>query len=139
LLAVRRHRRLGALNGNEHASILLDQWKKSAERILEVRINKPENTLVVNFDDLILDTDRVVRQLCRRIDIPFEPTLITPTYNGIPIKGNFSPRKSIKPVLSGRINRAVIHSPAESLTDEERQLIQDKFHPVFESLEGYFE
>ena len=139
LLAIRRHGRLGALNGNERASILLDQWKKSAEQILEARINKPENTLVVNFDDLILDTDRVVRQLCRRIDVPFEPTLLTPTCNGIPIEGNLSPRKSVEPVLPGKINKSVVHSLGESLTDGERQLIQDGFHPVFESREGYFE
>ena len=42
-------------------------------------------------------------------------------------------------IVPGRVNKSVIHSPAESLTYEERQLIQDEFHPVFESLEGYFE
>jgi hypothetical protein len=79
-------------------------WTDSLEAGVRAHAKWPDRVLVLLFDDLIHRTEKVMRSLCDRMDIPFERSLLTPTFNSMDVLSNssHSPARGIDPLVTGR-------------------------------------
>jgi FkbM family methyltransferase len=71
----------------EHAVAL---WLGSARASLAAVQDHPSRVIGVLFDDLVQRTEAVMRSICQRTGLPFQPSLVTPTLNGYPVQSNSS-------------------------------------------------
>jgi hypothetical protein len=63
-------------------------WRRSTEAILATAQANPDRVLLLTYDQLVLDTEGSMRRIAARIGIAFDPVLLTPTFNGRPIRAN---------------------------------------------------
>lgn len=64
----------------------LHQWIVSTGAVLESRLKHPMKTLLYTFEDLVTRTEDVMRSICFRTGIEFNPVLLHPTFNGLNIR-----------------------------------------------------
>ncbi len=69
---------------------MLDLWENSARATLEHRRRYGDKVYVIIFDDLLRDTESVMRSLADHLGIRFDPILLEPTFNGFRIKADSS-------------------------------------------------
>ena len=115
---------------NKTVDNLMGFWKDSTEAIIRNRKHFSERTVVLLFSDLVSRTEAVMRCLCDRIDLPFERTLLSPTFNGIPIHPNTS-HESLKG--RGGVVPATLDVFQEVLADEEIDRVRREFEPIYEA------
>jgi len=65
-------------------------WGDSLDAGVHAHAKHPDRVVVLIFDDLVHRTESVMRTLCDRMDIPFERSLLTPTFNSMPVLSNSS-------------------------------------------------
>jgi hypothetical protein len=82
-VSARRHR-----DRYDDVESALRLWQRSATAALEAREQHPERVLVVLYEDLVRNTEAVMRRLADRIGITMSPTLLVPTFNGRPVRAN---------------------------------------------------
>ena len=70
--------------------LALSQWRESALATLRNKETYGEKVCIIRFEDLIGKTEAVMRYLAGFLDIEFNDALVTPTFNGFPIKANTS-------------------------------------------------
>jgi hypothetical protein len=97
---VRHHylERYGSLDG------VMEQWAASTRASLEALTTYGERVILVVFDDLVLRTAAVMETICGRIGLDFDPILLKPTFNTMPImsNSNFRSVDFIDPEVVGR-------------------------------------
>jgi hypothetical protein len=93
-------------------------WCHSAQAMLDARKEFSERVFLVAFEDLVAETERTMRKLASWLDIPFHPSLLVPTFNGLPIKANSSFQVGGYGVLTDPLSR---HT-AELSTDEQKAI-----------------
>lgn len=96
-------------------------WKSSAEANIRNHKAFGDKVILIKFEDLIKNTETVVRHICARTGLDFDETMLTPTFNRMPIKAN----TSFKEDATTGIVSATLQRKAE-LSDEERQRIDDQ-------------
>jgi hypothetical protein len=87
-----------AFKHNEHIkrdkysdmNVALHQWRESAMATLRNKKTYGERVCIIKFEDLIGETESVMRSLAEFLDIEFDPSLLIPTFNRFPIKANTS-------------------------------------------------
>jgi len=79
-------------------------WTESVEMGLRAHTERPDRVIVLLFRDLVHHTERVMRYLCERMDIPFDRSLLTPTFNSIAVRSDSShtPTFGIDPLVDER-------------------------------------
>jgi hypothetical protein len=79
-------------------------WSESAECALELKKRHPDQVILVSFAKLIGDTPDAMRRLSQRLGLAWSSTLLTPTFNGMPIASNssFTSVVGIDPSVVGR-------------------------------------
>ena len=77
-------------------------WRRSAEATLAAADRYPDRVCVVTYEQLVDETEAVMSGLARRIGIVFDPVLVTPTFNGRPIRANSHHQVAGFGVLSDR-------------------------------------
>ena len=89
--------------------LAVGQWRRSTSATLDAKARWPERVVVLSYEDLVLDTERVMAVIADRIGIPFSPVLLRPTFNSCPIRANSS-----EPVVSHGVlaDRATAHRSA---------------------------
>jgi hypothetical protein len=114
----------------QDADAALAQWKRSTLSSLELKRRWPDKVLLVDFRDLVADTEGIMHRLCARLDIPFEDALLKPTFNRMPILSDsaFEAKKGIDPDVLER---------ARTLDPALRRKI-DAYTPVYAACEGLF-
>jgi Sulfotransferase family len=65
-------------------------WRRSVQAALDARERFPERVLLLTYEQLVGDTERSMRWLAARIGLTMSPVLLTPTFNGRPIRANSS-------------------------------------------------
>lgn len=70
--------------------IALDQWKENAQAMVRAQQKFGQRVCIIKFEDLISDTDAVMRHLAQFLSIQFDKILLTPTFNKSPITANTS-------------------------------------------------
>ncbi len=70
-------------------------WHKTVDyAILKMRF--PDRICIVNYDDLVLDTENAIRKACSFAGLDFDSACLTPTVLGTATKGNSSAPKDEK-------------------------------------------
>ncbi len=70
----------------------LGWWRRSTEATLSARERFGERVVVLTYERLVLETEAVMGELAERVGISMLPSLLVPTFNGLPIRANSSER-----------------------------------------------
>ncbi len=68
----------------------LELWRRSAEAAVAARERFGERVVVLTYERLVLETEAVMGELAERVGISMLPSLLVPTFNGLPIRANSS-------------------------------------------------
>lgn len=68
----------------------IDLWVRSAAAAEAARGRYGDRVYLMSFEDLLTDTESAMRSLASHLGIEFLPTLLEPTFNGLPIKADSS-------------------------------------------------
>jgi Sulfotransferase family len=80
-------------------------WKRGAEEIAAAKRERPEAVLVIAYEALVRDPDRVMRALAEWLGISWSPTLLTPTFNRLPVRPNSSYDLTAPRIHDGPVER----------------------------------
>jgi len=64
---------------------VLDFWIKSTEAILAAKSRLGPRLIVLSFEELVADPGGAMRLVCARTNLPWNDSLMKPTFNGMPI------------------------------------------------------
>jgi hypothetical protein len=98
---------------------LLELWNRSVSEMLDARERYPERVSIVQFEELVLDTEAAMRRLADFLRIDFDPQLTAPTFNRHPIGANSS-----YPVRGTGIVTDPIERHRELLSPERQDLVR---------------
>jgi hypothetical protein len=68
----------------------LDQWKESCQAMIKNKERYGDRVSLIRFEDLIENTEKVMRYLAEMLQIHFDNILLIPTFNKSAIKANTS-------------------------------------------------
>ena len=68
------------------AESALSHWKESVQAAIRIRKKFGDRVCLVKFEDLITQTESVLRFISEFLGIPYEDILLEPTFNGISIQ-----------------------------------------------------
>jgi hypothetical protein len=94
LISIIRDPRAWFASARTHATKFADldtalaMWRRSAEAMIEAGEQFSERTLVLTYEDLVGRTEETMSRVAQRIGITMSPSLLTPTFNGRPIRAN---------------------------------------------------
>ena len=63
------------------------------------------NVIIIRFEDLIRNTEAVMRCVAEFLEISFDDILLIPTFNKFPIKANTSFKTPQYGIINGTLNR----------------------------------
>lgn len=98
-------------------NLALSQWRESALTTLRNKETYGDNVCIIRFEDLIGKTEELMRHLSNFLDIEFDDTLLTPTFNGFPIKANTSFESEQHGIMRSTLSRH------KTLSDEDVKTI----------------
>jgi sulfotransferase family protein len=95
-------------------------WRQSAEGALEARRKLGKRVVVLTYDQLVREPEAAMRRLAERIGITMSPILLTPTFNGRPVRPNSSDAVDSYGVVADRTDayRDVLDADAIGRIDE---------------------
>jgi hypothetical protein len=106
----------------------LDLWKRSAQAMLWNRERYGDRVCVLTFEDLVSETEAVMRYLADFLGIKFDNTLLIPTFNKYPIKANTSFEAKQHGIINSTLNRY------KTLTKESLEIIHDMTTEIHEEV-----
>jgi len=86
--SARKHRSKQKWFGTIESAI--DHWKRSADAMIRNKNSFGEKVCIVRFEELISDTEKVMRAIAQFTGISYRESLIVPTFNQSPIRANTS-------------------------------------------------
>jgi hypothetical protein len=99
----------------------LDLWIASTEAVLAARRSYGSSVKVLKFEDLVTDTEGTMRGVAGFLNLDFHDCLLTPTFNGFPIKADSSYKVQGYGVIKDPVTRhKELLTPAETGRIEER-------------------
>ena len=108
---------------------LLEHWKRSASEMLEADNRHGDRVCVVRFEELVVDTEAAMRRLASFIEIDFDPSLVTPTFNGYPVGANSSYEVRETGVVSDPVERY-----KQLLSTEQQSMIRERCEELYETV-----
>jgi Sulfotransferase family len=85
----------------EHA---LKRWRRSVEAGLTAAERYGDRVVLLTYEQLVLDTEATMRDLAERLGLTISPALLTPSFNGRPIRANSSYAVDQHGVLADRVD-----------------------------------
>jgi hypothetical protein len=70
--------------------VALEDWLRAARQTRKLKQQLGEAHLVVPFERLVREPQRTMRRVAAFLDVEFRPSLVEPTFNGLPIEANSS-------------------------------------------------
>lgn len=107
-----------------------DGWLAASEAALRVKQQRPEQTLILRFEDLLAHTELLMRYVTDWLGIPFIDSLLQPTFNGMPIASN-----STYGMQAYKISTEPIGRYKKRLSPEEIQQIEVLALNLYHSIE----
>ena len=104
------------LYGNIKLALL--QWNESAQAMLRNKNLYGDRIRLFKFEDLVADTEAVMRYLAKFLDIEFNDILVEPTFNKAPIKAHTSFKAENHGIIGGTQSRY------KTLTESELDTIE---------------
>jgi hypothetical protein len=106
-------------------------WVGSTTAIREAHARHASKVVILVFEDLVSDTEGTMRTLCDRLGLSWSPTLLVPTFNGLPIKADSSYRVARPGIVSEAATRY-----KQVLADDERRPIEVNALPLYQEVVG---
>ena len=101
------------------------QWNESAQAILRNKKLYGDRIRLLKFEDLVTETETVMRSLAEFLNIEFEDILLVPTFNKSPIKAHTSFKVENHGILKGTQSRY------KTLTEAELEIIEDMTGDIY--------
>ena len=95
----------------------LNQWQENAQAMLRNTEKYKHRICNIRFEDLISDTNSVMRYLADFLTIQFDDILLRPTFNNFPIVANTSFKPEETSIMISTLSRY------KTLTQEELSII----------------
>jgi hypothetical protein len=86
-------------------------WRASTQSALDARDARADRVLVCTYERLVTSTEDVMRELAGRIGIDFAPTLLRPTFNGMPIRADSAFEVADHGITTSPLGRAATLDP----------------------------
>jgi hypothetical protein len=106
----------------------LDLWLQSTQDRLELREKYPEDLFLVIYENLVQETETVMRQLVQWLDLDWDDIVLRPTFNRMPIKANSSYPVSEHGILTSPLERW-----REVLTEDEAARVDERTRDLYEA------
>jgi hypothetical protein len=97
----------------------LDLWHESTQAMIWNKEKFGERVCIIKFEDLVGETEPVMRHLAYFLDIQFDEILLTPTFNKSPIRANTSFELEQAGILNSTLRRY------KTLKGEELEIIDE--------------
>jgi hypothetical protein len=91
----------------------MTRWKTSARSALNNRKRWGDRIILLTFEGLLQEPEPTMRYLTRALGLSFDECLLTPTFQGMPIRANSTFRVEQDGVLDAPLQRAGDLTPAE--------------------------
>ena len=104
------------------------QWNESAQAMLQNKKLYGDRIRLLKFEDLVADTEGVMRYLATFLDIEFDDILAVPTFNKSPIKAHTSFKVENHGILKGTQSRY------KTLTNSELNTIEEMTADLYSSV-----
>jgi hypothetical protein len=102
-----------------NAESALCNWKKSVRAAIGIRKKFGDRVCLIKFEDLVTQTESVMRFLSEFLGIPYESILLEPTFNRIPIQ----PANSQK---IDNTNAKLQHFTESKMLDKDQRVLIEK-------------
>ena len=99
--------------------LAISQWNESAQAMLRNKKLYGDRIRLLKFEDLVTDTEAVMRYIAKFLDIEFEDILVVPTFNKMPIKSHTSFKAENHGIINGTLSRY------KTLTESELGIIEE--------------
>jgi hypothetical protein len=83
----------------------LSQWNQNALAMIKNKDNYNHNVIIIHFEDLIRNTEAVMRCVAEFLEIKFDDILLIPSFNKLPIKANTSFKAPQHGIINDTLNR----------------------------------
>lgn len=124
-LASARGRQVKGAENNER---LIAMWNRSATEMIEAKQGeRGDRVTIVRFDDLVRDSEGVMRLLCEKLGIDFDDGLTEPTFNSRPIGANSSYATTQN---QGGVINAPLTRHKKVLSDEDARQVEEECEPL---------
>ena len=109
----------------------LGLWQSSVQASIKLYAQGEKRTMLVQFESLVEDRERVMRKLCERIGIEFNRSLLLPTFNSMNIGPNssFASSRKAEDHRTQKQNR-----DHHRLKDEERDFIERTYSSMYKEV-----
>jgi len=77
-------------------------WRRSTRSSLDAKKRHADRVFVLSFEHLVRDTEGAMRRLCAYLGLHFSDELLTPTFNGRPIRADSSRKVESYGVVADR-------------------------------------
>jgi hypothetical protein len=108
----------------------INQWKEGVQATIWNKETLGERVCIIRFEDLIVNTESVMRYLSDFLDIEFNDILLTPTFNRSPISANTSFELEKQKIIESTLYRY------KTLSQEELSEIHSLTAEDYETLLG---
>jgi len=85
----------------------LELWKKNYLNSIKFKKKYNNKILLIDFENLIIDTENIMKKICKKININYEKSLLTPTFNSEPIDSDSSFKSIYNKIDRSVINRQI--------------------------------
>jgi hypothetical protein len=117
----------GKAPGFSDVEVTAARWNESTEAMFRERERMKDRVIVLRFQDVVKNPEATMRLICRRIDLDFHPSLVSPTFNLEPIGSNS--------IFGATTPGVVTSAPAEReslLSNAERDYLTTHCMPLYE-------
>jgi Sulfotransferase family len=94
--------------------VALDTWRAQVSAALELHAESPRSVALVLFSDLLGRTEATMRALAGWLGLDFEKSLVTPSFNGLPVAARSSFGDVGKEISLAPLERRDMLSPKQS-------------------------
>jgi len=102
-------------------------WLRGARELEEAKAAHPEQTLLLTYEALVSDPERVMRRVATWLGIAWDRVLLRPTFNRRPVAPNSS-----HGLLPTEVRQDSLERWRDLLSDEQAWLIADRALDVYE-------
>lgn len=107
----------------------LEYWCRTAKGTLKWKKRTKAQVHLLSFEDLLTKTEETMRRLTARLEIEYVPSLLVPTFNGLPIGANTSFADVSTEVSTKPLERA-----RQELDDDDMRCITERAGALHERL-----
>jgi len=112
----------------EHAQ---RDWLLSVQRALELKSRYPDQVMLLTYESIVSDPEKVMRYISSKLGIEYDPVLTKPTYAGYELYPNSSYNINVKGVVDRTSERI------KDLEPEDERRIKEFMLPAYETFKAH--